>query len=460
MSRPSLLLPLAAAVLLAHPGAVTAQGSLVDQQSACMAARAGAGAANPCSDGSAVYFNPAGLAGTPAVLSAGAAFIRSGSGFRYDPAYAPGGEDATVRRPTTTSLAPQAYVNLPLPPRLAVGFGALFPYGLGLEWPVCPVEDPRCAGPNFEGRFTGYDNALRALYLQPTLAYAALPGRLSVGLGVDHVRASMEVNRRQPGPAALGLGSTEVVDAHVEASGSGWTYHVGVLAQPAHRVSLGARYLGAASVAMDGDARFRQVSTGSPGLDALVAAGLPGDQGISTVVEFPAQLVLAAAVRVEERVVVMLDWQRTFWSSFDALPVRFASMPEDRLELDYRDASTFRAAVDAAVAGDLVVRAGFRYNEAATPRATPFLPEGRRTYWTLGAGLRPLPRLTADASFQYIHQPDRAGPVLPGGPRAGVFSNTGAVANLSLTWRFRDGPGHAPGAMRSPTERIPGRSER
>jgi long-chain fatty acid transport protein len=426
----------AVAALVAAPVAASAQGSMVDQQSACMAARGGTGVAEPCAEGSAAWFNPAALAETGTVISAGAAVIRAGNAFRYDPAYLRGGDAEVVNRPTSTALAPQGYLAVRVNPRLAAGIAVLFPYGLGLEWPVCPVEDPRCAGGGFEGRFTGYDNALRALYVQPTVAYQLVPGQLSIGAGVDYVRGTLEINRREFGPPALGLGNTEVADARFAGGGSALTYHLAALARPTDRVSIGIRYLGEAGVDLEGDASFRQVSTGLPTLDVLIGAGLPPDQGVSSRVRFPAQLVVGTALRVDPGLTVMGDLQRTFWTSFDELPVRFDARADETIELGYRDANTFRLGAEYAATDAVVVRAGFRYNEAATPRATPLLPEGERTYWTLGVGFRPLAALSTDLSLQYVAQPDRAGPVLPGGPRAGIYESSGTVLNLTLAWRL------------------------
>ena len=42
----------------------------------------------------------------------------------------------------------------------------------------------------------------------------------------------------------------------------------------------------------------------------------------------------------------------------------------------------------------------------------------------------------ADLGFQHIVQPDRAGAVRPEGPRAGVYSSTGRVIGVSLSYRF------------------------
>ncbi|HEX5869879.1 MAG TPA: outer membrane protein transport protein [Longimicrobium sp.] len=435
--RRSLAIAGAAAVACAAAGTpLHAQGSGVDQQSACMAGRVGAGVAMPCDDGSAVYFSPAGLANTPSVVSAGVALVRAGSTFRYDAGMEPADGTTVLERETENVPVPQAFINFRASDRLAVGIGALAPYGLGLEWPVCDAATPNCGEPNFEGRFTGYDNTLRGFYIQPTVAYQVVPNRLSVGVGLDYVMGSIEVHRRQFGPAPLGLGNTEIADVTLEGDGTGFTYHLGAILKLDPRTSLGVRYLGSAEVDIDGDATFVQVPTGNAGVDALIAAGFPDDQGVGTTIEFPAQLVVGLAFGATDRLDLLADFQRTYWSSFDAFPVDFETDEDQSLELGYNSTNTFRFAADFAASEALNLRAGFRYNEAASPRATPFLPEGERNYYTLGLGYRFTQALSTDFSFQYINQPDRAGAVIPGGPRAGIYEATGMVFNFTLAYRF------------------------
>jgi long-chain fatty acid transport protein len=416
-----------------------AQGSAVDAQSACLAGRVTAGIANPCDDGSAVYFSPGGMTIAPSAVSLGVALVRAGGTFRYDAGMEPGDGTTELERDAETIPVPQAYLNYRVNPRLAAGIAVLAPYGLGLEWPVCDVETPRCGEPNFEGRFTGYDNTLRGLYIQPTVGYQVIPGRLSLGVGLDYVMGSIEVHRRQFGPAPLGLGTTEVADVALEGSGTGFTYHLGGWLRLSERTSLAARYLGAAKVDMDGDADFTQVLTGATAVDTAIAKALPGDQGVATSIEFPAQVVVGVSHQATDRLNLMLDFQRTYWSSFDQFPVEFETAPEDTLTLNYDDANTFRLGADFQATDALVVRAGFRYNEAATPRATPFLPEGERNYYSLGLGYRVTNALSTDFSFQYVDQPDRAGAVIPEGPRAGVYSSTGMVFNFTVAYRFGGG---------------------
>lgn len=438
MKRSLALAGAAAAALLAVGTPLQAQGSGVDQHSACMVARVGAGVASPCADASAIYFSPAGLANTPSTLSLGAAIITSGNEFTYDPAYRIGA--ATIEREDETVPVPHGYLNLRINPRLAAGIGLFAPFGLGLEWPACSPETVNTADcdqdQNFEGRFTGYDNSLRGVYVQPTVAYQVVPNKLSIGVGVDYVMGSLEVHQRSAGPSSLGLQNTDVADVTLKGDGNAVTFHLGAVANLSPRTSLGVRYLKGVAVDMDGDATFEQIMTGVPAFDAAIGAQLPPDQGVSTEIEFPTQIVVGASFRPFETLNLLVDWQHTKWDSFDEFEIDFATSANDTLVLGYENSNTFRFAADYAASEKLAVRAGFRYNTAATPRATPLLPEGERNYYTFGVGYRATSRLTADLGFQHIVQPDRAGAVRPEGPRAGVYSSTGRVVGITLSYRF------------------------
>jgi len=423
-----------------------AQGSGVDQQSACMSARMGAGVASPCNDASGVYFSPGGLAMQGSALSVGVTLIRSGSTFRYDPGQEPLGTSAVIKRETEIVPVPQAFVSYKATPRLAVALGAFAPYGLGLSWPVCPASDAHCAGTNFEGRFTGYDNSLRAYYLQPTVSYEVVPGRISVGAGVDFVHSTIEVHQRAD-RASIGLRGTDIADAELSGSGNAVTGHVGLVVRASDKTSLGVRYLHSAKVDMSGDADFTQILTGTvfdPAITAQFAADSAlEDQGIGTTIKFPSQLVVGVSYRPLEIVNLLFDWQHTTWSSFDQFVIDFdnAAAPNRTLNLNYRNTNTFRFGTQVDWSDALAFRLGYRYNTAATPRATPFLPEGERNYYSAGVGFHPNGKLSADVSFQYINQPDRRGAVRPDEPVVGVYSATGMTFGFTLAYHFGARPG-------------------
>src|SRR5436853_7074606 len=67
------------------PGLVAAQGFGIYELGTCSMGRAGTGVAAPCSDGSAMFFNPAGLAGlTGAHATIGVTLIDIQGGFTDD----------------------------------------------------------------------------------------------------------------------------------------------------------------------------------------------------------------------------------------------------------------------------------------------------------------------------------------------------------------------------------------
>jgi long-chain fatty acid transport protein len=60
---------------LAGAGMASAQGFGVYEQGACMMGRGGAGVADPCADGSGVFFNPAALSFDAKVITLGGTMI-------------------------------------------------------------------------------------------------------------------------------------------------------------------------------------------------------------------------------------------------------------------------------------------------------------------------------------------------------------------------------------------------
>jgi long-chain fatty acid transport protein len=446
--RRSLAIAGAAALACAAVGTpLHAQGSSVDQQSACMSGRVGAGIASPCNDGSAVYFSPGALAMQGSNFGIGVTLVRAGNTFEYDPGQQPLGTASKIKRDTEVIPVPQVFLSYKVHPRAAVAIGAFAPYGLGLKWPVCDASQTtaQCTAsgtPNFEGRYTGYDNALRAYYLQPTVSYELVPGWLSVGAGLDVVHSTIDVHQRADAPT-VGLRGTDIADAELKGSGNAVTGHVGAVLRLSDRTHLGVRYLHSAKVDLDGTAAFTQIPTGTifdPLLAAQFAAGGPlSSQAIATRITFPHQFTAGISFRPVEVLNLMLDYQRTGWSSFDRFVLDFENRGLDTLTLNYRDTNTFRAAAEFEYSDALAFRLGYRYNTAATPRATPFLPEGERNYYTAGIGWRATRALSADFSFQYINQPDRRGAVRPDEPVIGVYSATGQTFGFTLSYHFGQG---------------------
>lgn len=415
-------------VALLAAGSLHAQGLSIHSHSGCALARNSTGVAEPCLDGSAVFYNPAALASQRGVVSGGAIALYSKSTFTFDGT----GEAFDSRQ--GTEIAPHGWFVARLAPRIGAGIGFWAPYGLSTAWPL-----------DFEGRYDGYDNTLRGIYIQPTVAAELIPERLALGAGVAAVYGNVEVFRRIdlatraiPG-TGLTFGDigvpegTDFADVRLKVDDWSATFHVGLQFRPSDRWSFGARYLHTAHLDLTGTADFREIPTGfllPPGNPFGLPAGTPIDvvlapqfdpggplsnQRLNTEITLPNQLVAGLRFSATSTTKLFLDYQWTGWSEFDRAVLDLENAPADTIFLDYEDASTYRIAVEYAPRDALTVRGGILHNTAAAPAVSvdPLLPEAKRTSFAAGLGLGITERFTADVGLEVLFQKERRGRVRP-----------------------------------------------
>src|SRR3989454_1977405 len=416
------------------PTLLSAQGFGIYEQGTCAMGRAGTGVAAPCSDGSAMFFNPAGLAGlTGAHATIGVTLIDIQGGFTDDVFQ----QHTELDDPLIG--VPQLYISYGATSKLAVGVGLFAPYGLETRWPM-----------TFDGRFAGYKNFLRSVYIQPTLAYQVTP-RLSLGGGLDIVLGKVELNQRldlaqAPIPTTLvpvPLGSppatfgqfgiapgTDFANVHLEATKTTVGAHFGAVFKVSERLSFGANFLTQAKFDYSGTAAFTQVLT-----NLVVPADIPLDlplgtltipagchvddlltaptaacgglglglfntgvvtQPVATTVKNPSQLALGGAYKVTNAWTLLGDYQLTWWSQFNELDITF---PQDatgflnrKLFEKYQNTSGFPFGAEWAKSAKWTLPGGYLHHDGAAPAETgrPRLPAGPRNDFTAWAtGKRP-----------------------------------------------------------------------
>jgi long-chain fatty acid transport protein len=468
MKRPIVILAAGCALMLAIPIAAAAQGFSVNEHGTCSMARGGTGVASPCGDGSTINFNPSGIAGiTGGLVGVGVTAIQAKGSFT---------DDLTLSKDELQNgiiPVPHAYFAYGINDKLAAGFGFFVPYGLGTIW-----EN------TFEGRFNGYDNDLRSMYFQPTLAYQPHE-KIKIGAGFDFVVASLKLTQRvdlsavpapAPAPPGLTLGQfgvpfhTDFANATLTAHGAtGMGGNFGITVEPVDGFSIGARYLMRVKLDYEGDAEFEAVSTGlvlPAGNPFGVPAGTPvdllvagefqpgsqlGNQGVETSITMPDQATVGVAVDVSQSLMLLVDWQWMNWSVFDELPLTFENQAEGRVvHENYEDTHGIRVGLDWNNGDRLSVRGGYIYHNGAAPpqTVTPLLPEGDRNEFTGGFGLKLTDNLTADFAYQFLKQNDRRGRVRePEGTAAltpadadainsGLYTFSGHLFGVTLSVRF------------------------
>jgi long-chain fatty acid transport protein len=422
------------------PALLPAQGFGIYEQGTCAMGRAGTGVAAPCADGSAIFFNPAGLAGLKGGRATlGVTLLDVQGGFTDDISRQKNSLDDPLL------AIPQVYAAYGVTPKLGVGIGLFAPYGLQTRWPL-----------TFDGRFAGYDNILRSVYIQPTVAYQVTPW-LSLGGGLDIVLGKVELNQRldladAPVPPLPGVPvgtvfgqfgiapGTDFADAHLEASKTTVTAHWGAIFKVNDKLSIGGRYLMHATFNYEGTARFSQVPTGlvipadlavgpliipaGTPIDAFLAAPATSggldlfntvltSQAVTTQIMNPEQLILGLAYKPRKDWTLFVDYQFTRWGTrFNTLTINFANPALNRVLYEsYQNTNGIRLAGEWAKDAKWTFRGGYLRHQGAAPAetVTPLLPEGRRNEFTGGFTVKLSPGFSADVAYQYIRQDDRRG---------------------------------------------------
>lgn len=448
------------------PAALTAQGYGIYEHSACMMGRASTGVATPCTDGSAVNYNPAGILGSGrGVISGGVTYIGPTGDFTNDFTGMKSGLE------NQHFYIPHFYAARDFGRRYAAGVGVFAPYGLETNW-----------GNTFEGRFLGYRSKIQSIYVQPTFA-AHITSTLQVGGGLD--LSWEKVNLRQrvdlystaaPAPAPVGTTfgnfgiakGTDFADINLQGSGTGVGYNLGVIWQAHPRVTIGARYLSQQKINIDkATATITQVNTninlpagnpllialglpaGTP-LDAILAAQFTGagplvNQSGSTSLTFPAQFVVGLTVKATDQLRLLGDLQWVNWEKFSTLVLTFDRLPQTTIQESYQNTLGYRFGAEYAMNPRYTARLGLLSHEAAAPdqTVTPNLPEGARTEYTAGLGAGLTDKLHLDVAYQYIDQADRRGRTTDGGlavptvaQNNGLYSFKASLIGATLTYKF------------------------
>ncbi len=446
------------AALTGVPISLSAQGFSVNEHSTCAMGRAGTAVASPCADGSAIFFNPAGVASMEkgkTTISAGGTGIAPRGGFT---------DDATgLKSKMNDKLypVPAVYINHGFSDKVSAGIGMFAPYGLTTDWPTTS-----------QGRFLGYKSVIQAIYVQPTVA-VKLGKMVQLGAGFDlnffHVQLRQRVDLSSqllpaPAPPGATFGNigipvgTDFADVNLHGNATGIGYNLGAIFKPTERLSLGVRFLSRQKVKLDNaTAEIKQVNTGillpagnplsAPAgtpLDAILAAQFSGNgplqnQGGRTAIRMPEQLVGGIMVKPVDKLKLLFDVSWTNWKVFDTLAIITDKLPQSNIPENFGSTTAWRYGAEYEVTPKTVIRAGYLFHNAAEPTGsvTPNLPEGSRAEFTIGLGTSLGSSLHGDIAYQYINQQDRRGRTVPfGQPDNGLYTFKANLFGAMLTYTF------------------------
>jgi len=281
-------------------------------------------------DPSAVFFNPAGLAGTKS------AWLVDLEGFcvRPDHSYGvPGRPDAASRR---AGVMPQGFAVYRPASRLTLGFGVFLAYAAsGVDW---KLEDTGIPLKSVMGIYS----------FSPAIAYR-LSDFLSAGFALNIYRAGLNVTAEMDP-----FGLIENIEEGGAVSAS-----VGLMARPFSGLSVGLCLKGPANMKTSGET-------------SVDLGGFAFRFSSKTSFRLPWDIEAGFSFRAIGRVLIAFSAEYALWSSLKTLDKVFEDVPlmgdvDIPTVMNYRNILILRAGVEWTPSPAFQARAGFTWDPAAAP---------------------------------------------------------------------------------------------
>ncbi|MBS1262609.1 MAG: putative outer membrane protein [Calditrichaeota bacterium] len=381
--RRTIWIPVMLAVLL--PAAVFAGGFNLAGVGAKGLAMSGAFRAI-ADDWSAMYWNPAGLAGQGSGIWLEGKVLYPIStltpnspstvvGYDYY-LYRNGVEQTSVESAHPTGSFALQYQ---LSPDLTIGVSAFTPSALGAEWNDLFIGPYVGYGENPEYPDKAWSSSLAVVDIHPTVGYK-LSEKLSVGAGIAIKYTSIELRSPVITPAydeegdRLPLpGSHMFVDGLLEGTGVGFGFNVGLLYDISDRFHAGIAYAGPVTVPISGTVKQTAYLPGMAGAGTLEA-----EPDAEADFPLPMDLGVGFAYDLSDRWTIAADAVWTNWEALDKVTIKQDGTGPDgqpaedsELILLWEDSYRFNAGVSwHAIPEQLELRAGWYYDPTPIPDET------------------------------------------------------------------------------------------
>ena len=302
------------------------------------------------------WFNPAALAYLEGSnVAAGAVIVSARSYFTAKDS----GEQTSSER--GNFVLPTIYAQTKLGQRVALGLGIYSAFGIGIEWPD-----------DWHGRESAISASLQTLSFNPNVA-VKVDEHWSFAAGFDAIRSTVDFENGLP----------SIVGGKVRLAGGAWGYGFNVAAlyrALPDRLHFALTYRSRVKLSYDGRADFQP---GNPDFARSLA-----DQSGHAEITLPDIITAGVIGRPTRALTLGFDVNTVLWSSYDHIPIDFASAPDRALNPQGHTALTFRGGVDVALPLGVHARGGLIYDRGAIPAhgISPALPDSDRIDLTAGLG--------------------------------------------------------------------------
>lgn len=297
---------------------------------------------------------------------------------------------------------------------LYAGISLYTPYGSSINW-----------GDNWAGAVLNQSCDLKVFTVQPTVSWRITP-KLSVGAGLmiswgsvnlhkglvdkeslNALQKLMIANNQLPQQAYHEFTTTPASVILDGSSDLAVGYNLGVMYDILPNLTFGASFRSKMEMKVaKGEA---DVSYGNENAAALLGAALNPISSTNFAAQMPCPYVFTFGLSYKpvDRLTVAFDAQLNGWKTYKTLDIAFdgLSQYDQHLTKDYHNAWTYHIGAEYALTKRFDVRAGMmidsspcnkQYYNPETPGATKIEP-------SVGLSFRPIPALSIDAAFMYIH---------------------------------------------------------
>jgi long-chain fatty acid transport protein len=409
-----------------------ASGFALIENSASGQGNAYAGAAAHATDGSTVWFNPAGmmkldrdqLVFAGHIVAPNASFTNNGS--KLSPLLG----DVDLRGINddggSTAFVPNFYWVKTISDSTKFGLGVTSPFGLATEYAFDLAAGPDS---NFVGRYHGVLSDLKTININPSLAYkindqVSIGGGLNIMLGTVDLTSAIDYGAicfaGAAAAACAGDGAfPQAVDGFGDLTGDNYSnistgYNLGITIDPGEHTTIGMAFRSEVKMKITGDANFAvptntAVQTAITNLGGLAGGEIFVPTGLTSTVNLPASFSLSVSQRVSKfNILADITW--TGWSSFQELRIVYDNAQPDTVYTEnWNDTYRFSLGFDYQQSDNMILRAGVALDESPVPDAehrTVRLPGNDRTWLSLGLTYLFNKNMSFDVGYSHLFVDD------------------------------------------------------
>jgi long-chain fatty acid transport protein len=300
---------------------------------------------------------------------------------------------------------------------LSIGVAVNTPYGLNISWPD-----------DWKGRYVIQNISFKAITIQPTISYK-IKNIIGIGAGLVISTGNVDLNK------AIPLSDSSGADGKVNIKGSTTKigFNAGVLIHPVKGLNIGIDYRSRINMAIkSGSVTFTVPQSVASNFTAT---------NVDVALPLPANLDFGVSYDVSKKVMIGIDLNYVFWSTYKNLIFTFTpatpTLPADTSVKNYSNKLIVRIGAQWTINSMITLRGGAYYDPSpvSDDYTDPLLPSSNETAFTCGLSIYPTKGFSIDAAFEYLMGTKRNGNDVKDN-FAGTYKTAIFMPGIGLSYNF------------------------